>query len=168
MASPARGYTWPPFEAGNEAAVKHGVWAADRSERVATEVAEIAASVATQFPWTAPYVDERLAYARAMVDERDIRAYLDDIGMLDDNHQERPAVRTLDRFSRIAARHRDALGLTPMAHARMLALVSEVVRRHPERAAEALDTGLQALLAQGRAALEATAGPPRTGREEGA
>ena len=91
-----------------------------------------------------------------MLDEQSIRDYLDDVGMLDENHEERPAVRTLARFATIAASRRKDLGLNPMAHARLLALVAEVVRAHPDRAG-ALDEGLQALLAQGRAALEAGA-----------
>jgi hypothetical protein len=35
---PARGYSWPPFEPGNQLSRKHGVWAAD----VDQEAAEVA------------------------------------------------------------------------------------------------------------------------------
>ena len=156
MGRAARGYSWPPFERGNEAAVRHGVWRAERAEVVAADVAELAEETAVTFPWTRPYIDERLAYARAIVDERDVRAYLDEVGVLDEDHQERPAVRTLERFSRIAASRRRDLGLSPMAHARILALVAEVVARHPDRLGP-LDSALDTLLAEGRAALDRTA-----------
>jgi hypothetical protein len=132
--------------------VTHGLFLARRSEVVATEVEQLAEEVAVTFPWTAAYVDERRAYARALIDERDAREYLDQVGIFAEDGTERPAVRTAERFSGRAARCRTALGLSPMAHARLLALLSEVVRAHPERT-DALDGSLDALLAEGRAAL---------------
>ncbi|MGD0748147.1 MAG: hypothetical protein ABSB68_10090 [Acidimicrobiales bacterium] len=158
MGEPARGYKWADATPGNTIALKHGVWSARRAEQVAHEVEVLAAETALTFPWTAPYDDERRAYARALLDERDIRSYLDQVGMLDEDHQERPAVRTLARFSAIAASRRAALGLSPMAHARLLALVAEVVAKHPERAGDLLSGSLDSLVAQGRAALEAGSG----------
>ena len=152
MSNPARGYTWPPFERGNQAAVTHGVFAANRSEMVQAEVEAIAEQVADRFPWTSGYEDERRAYARALCDEQTVRDYLDQVGPLDQHQHERPAVRTLERFSARAARCRAALGLSPMAHARLLALVAEVVRLHPDRSGP-LDGSLDGLLAEGRAAL---------------
>jgi hypothetical protein len=163
MGEPARGYSWKDATPGNAIAVKHNVWSRRRAEQVADEVAEIAEQTARRFPWTAAYADERHAYARALVDEQSIRDYLDEVGMLDEKHRERPAVRTLARFSGIAATRRAALGLSPMAHARLLALVSEVVAKYPERSGDLLSGGLDALLAQGRAALEAGAAPPEPG-----
>ncbi len=153
VVSEARGYAWPPFERGNRAAVKHGVFAADRSETIAKEVETVAERVAADYPWTGAYGDERRAYARALADERAVRAYLDEVGHLDENHQERPAVRVLERFSARAARCRSALGLSPTAHARLLVMVAEVVRLHPGRTGP-LEDSLDSLLAEGRAALE--------------
>jgi hypothetical protein len=138
----------PPFAAGNAEAVTHGVFRANRAEQIAAEVEAIAEEIATTFPWTSAYRDERVAYARTLVDERTVRAYLDDVGVLDEHHQERPAVRTLARFSASAARSRSALGLSPMAHARLLSLVADVVRLHGDRAGP-LDTSLDAVLAEG-------------------
>ena len=97
MSNPARGYTWPPFERGNQAAVTHGVFAANRSEMVQAEVEAIAEQVADRFPWTSGYEDERRAYARALCDEQTVRDYLDQVGPLDQHQHERPAVRTLER-----------------------------------------------------------------------
>lgn len=148
----ARRYKWADATPGNQLARRHGLYSADRSEQVAAEVEAMAEQVAERFPWTAAYADERRAYARALVDEREIHDYLDQVGPLDKNHHERPAVRTAEKFSARAARCRAALGLSPMAHARLLALVAEVVRQHPERT-DQLDRSLDALLAEGRAAL---------------
>jgi hypothetical protein len=153
MTSPARRYSWPPFEEGNTAAMTHGIYRAGRAEAVAARVELIAEQVATQYGWTRPYGDERRHYARAVCDEEDMRAYLDEVGYLDEQGHERSAVRTLERFAARAARARQALGLNPMAHARLLSLVSEVVRRHPDRTTP-VSEGLASLLAEGRAALE--------------
>jgi len=157
VGEPARGYSWPQATKGNRLAEKHGVWSSDRSELVAAEVEQLADVLAEQFTWTAPYEAERKAYARAVLDEELIRSYLDQVGMLDQQGHERPAVRTLERFAGRAARCRHALGLNPMAAAKLLSLLSDVVRVHPDRAA---DTGLDALLAQGREALDRGTGGP--------
>ena len=159
MGLPARGYTrtHPPYEPGNRVAQRHGVWSTRRAQDVAEQVDELAEQVAEEYPWTRAYPDERRAYARALVDERDIQRYIDQVGgPLDEDGNERPAVRTLHRFSTIAASRRAALGLSPVAHARLLVLVAEVVRLHPERGG-ALEGSLDQLLAEGRAALDAGA-----------
>ena len=151
MSGPARGYTWPPFQPGNQVTRTHGVTTATRAEEVAAEVAEMAEAVSLTFPWTRPYFDERRAYVRALIDERDVVAYLDKVGTLDENGNERSAVRTAERFARRAACCRTALGLTPMAHARLLALLSAVVHGHPE--IDGHDDALDSLMREGRAAL---------------
>jgi hypothetical protein len=166
VSTPARGYTWPPFTEGNEAGRRHGLYSARRAELVAAEVDDLAERVADQYPWTAGYGDERRAYARAFLDERDIRAYLDEHGFLDDDGAERPAVRALERFAARAARCRQVLGLSPMAHAKMLATVSTIVRRHPERTGAPLSDSLDALLSEGRRALERGAQRNQAGEQE--
>ncbi len=70
--------------------------AAGRAEAVAAEWPRWP-RVAVAFPDGA-LRDERRAYARAAVNEA-TQAYLDDVGLLDETTQERPAVRTLDRFA---------------------------------------------------------------------
>jgi len=158
----------PDFETGNVASLSHGLFRARRAEAVAAEVEEIAEHVALRYPWTAAYVDERRSYARAVLDERDVRRYLDEVGVLDDRGRERSAVRTLDRFVGHARHCRAALGLTPASHAHLLRMVAEVVRLHPDRTAP-LDASLDALLAEGRAALERGAerrDGPQGGTEE--
>ena len=56
MRTPARGYSRPPFQLGQQAALKHGTRVADRAEQVADQVEAIAAQVADQHPHTAPYL----------------------------------------------------------------------------------------------------------------
>ena len=41
MSEQAKGYSWPPFEVGNRAAVTHGVWAADAADEARVVVAEL-------------------------------------------------------------------------------------------------------------------------------
>ena len=135
------------------AAIRHGVFSGSRAERVAAEVEALAEQVAVRYPWTRPYDDERRSYARALLDEQSIRDYLDEVGHLDARKRERPAVRTLDRFHNHAESCRDRLGLNSASHARLLVMVSEVVKRHPDGAGP-LESSLGPLLAEGRAALE--------------
>jgi hypothetical protein len=152
MSEPARSWRSEALE-HNTRSVRHGVWSARRADAITAQVEELAEMLATQFHWTAPYQAERLAYARAVLDEEAIRAYLDRVGMLDERGNERPAVRTLERFAGRAAKCRHALGLSPMAAAKLLSLLSDVVRAHPDRLPEHLDGGLDALVQLGRDAL---------------
>lgn len=150
---PARNYSWPPFSTGHTITLKHGAYRAERAEQIAKEVEQLAEHVAQTYPWTAAFPDERRVYARALIDEADIRTYLDAVGKLDEKGRERPAVRTLDRFWAHAERCRAALGIHPTSAARLLADLDKVVRRHPDRAG-ALGDSLNLLLAEGRAALQ--------------
>ena len=152
------GDTRPPVVVGNQLARKHGAWSARRSVEVAEQVETIADDVAAHYPWTRSYQDERLSYARAVVDEQSIRDYLDTVGLLDQDHVERGAVRTLHRFAARADRLRSTLGINPASHARILEMLSEVLRRHPE--ASGSDGSLDALLVEGRAALQRGAERP--------
>ena len=91
-----------PERAAFTIALEYGTYPTDRAEIVREQVDALSEECARAFPWTRPYLDERRNYARAMVDTEDIRAYLDKVGMLDDKHHQRPAVRTLEMF---VARH---------------------------------------------------------------
>ncbi len=61
-------------------------------------------------------------------------------------------MRTLARFAARADWCRNVLGINPASHARILEMLSRVVCRHPEHS-DQVDASLDALLAQGRAAL---------------
>ncbi|HTU38627.1 MAG TPA: hypothetical protein VMF35_11575 [Acidimicrobiales bacterium] len=154
MGGPARGYRWEAFGEGNTAARTHGLYQAGRAEQIRARVEELAAAVADSHPWTAGFEAERLAFARACVDEADLRAYLDTVGPLDEHGEERSAVRTLEKFSARAARCRAALGLSPASAAVILRNMAEVVRKHPCGSSGALAQPLAALMIEGRRALE--------------
>jgi hypothetical protein len=154
------------FEPGNQHAVVHGLFSARRAEVVAARVDEIAEQVAITYAWTAPYPDERASYARALVDEADAWAFVDSVGVFDDDGRERPAVRTAEKFAARASRARARLGLNPMAAARLMSLISGIVRSHPDRAGAPMTDALDALLAEGRAALERGAQRHQAGEGE--
>lgn len=71
---PARGYSWPPFEPGNLAGVRHGV----RSERiVAAAQQSVADALLEECPWMADVDRGALErYARAEARARLLDAYI--------------------------------------------------------------------------------------------
>lgn len=122
---PARGYKWPPFEAGNTASLQHGA----HSPRVVQPVADaLAAQVTTVAPWVAaePFAATVAAWSWAEAQTAILRAHIDAVGILDDEGEPRGAVSWLDRCERRAERLRAELGLTPMALAKLLAALGSI------------------------------------------
>jgi hypothetical protein len=122
---PARGYSWPPFQPGNLAALKHGA----RSPRILAPIADqLAASLAQVAPWTSAVSFQGTvaswswAEAQAVV----LRAYLDEHGLVDDDGQPHPAAGMLERVEARLAGLRGQLGLTPLALGKLLATLSQV------------------------------------------
>lgn len=143
MGEPARGYSWPPFEAGNTAALKHGA----RSPRMVRPVAERLMVEAVEVaPWVArpAFGPELEAWAWHEARARLLRAWLDEHGLLDDDDAPRGALGELQRAENAAAKARDRLGLNPLAWARLRAAVEQSGRRED----------LEDLDAEGRAILE--------------
>ncbi len=145
---PARGYTWPPFEDGNTAALTHGAWSPRTVQPIADEVFAHFVAVA---PWvTSPAFEgtvRSLAWAEAQA--RLLRADIDAHGIYDDEGEERAAVRTLDRIEGRLAKLRDQLGLTPAALGKLLATAATVAAATGDAAS------VEALQAEGRALLDA-------------
>ena len=96
----------------------------------------------------APYGAERKAYARAILDERDIRAYLDAVGMLDERAPGAPGGAHPGAVRRVAASRRRELGLSPMSHARLLPSSPRWSGAHPDLTGGGRG-GLDALLVEG-------------------
>jgi hypothetical protein len=122
---PARGYSWPPFQPGNLAALRHGA----RSPRILAPIADqLAVGLAQVAPWTSAssfqgtVASWSWAEAQAVV----LRAYLDDCGLVDDDSQPRPAAGMLERVEIRLAGLRGQLGLTPLALGKLLATFSQV------------------------------------------
>jgi hypothetical protein len=83
-------------------------------------------------------------------------AYLDEVGLLDEDGQPRPAANRVDRLEARASTLRSELGLTPLALAKLLANPAAFASAGGD------DVGLEALRAEGRAivaAREAALGP---------
>lgn len=142
---PARGYSWPPFGAANDAAVTHGAYSERKVHPIA---AELAAGVVVLFPDVA---DQRHAFAvRAWARAEARVALLEDwlVGrdLVDGDGEPLGAVTLLLRAEKVAADLRARLGLDPKSHA-------ELARSRAEahRSIEDLD----AVRAAGRQAIEA-------------
>jgi hypothetical protein len=120
VSTDARRYSWAPFEKDNIAAETHGAWSSRKVQPVADEIARSLASVA---PWAAlPSFSATVrAWSWSEAQAQLLRKYVDEHGMLDDDHQPRPAVGLLDRVEIRAARLRGELGLTPSSWAKLVA-----------------------------------------------
>jgi hypothetical protein len=121
---PKRGYSWAPFQPGHELSTKHGAWSPRKVDPLAAEIAAEARQVA---PWLTA-VDEPALKAWATCEARIHlvetwllgRATADNAGgMLDDDGEVRGATNLLVKLETAAAGHRDRLGFTPLARARL-------------------------------------------------
>jgi hypothetical protein len=122
---PRRGWSWPPFEPGNLAALKHGA----RSPRILAPIADqLAGGLAGLAPWTsaASFQGTVASWSWAEAQAVVLRAYLDEHGLVDDDGQPRPAAAMLERVEGRLAGLRAQLGLTPLALGRLLATLSQV------------------------------------------
>lgn len=149
---PARGYSWPPFEAGNTVALRHGAW----SPRSVAPIADkLAAQLERVAPWAtaAAFHGATASWAWAEAQAVLLRAYVDEHGHLDDDGHPRPAVGLLERVEAKLVKLRDALGLTPASLGRLMASAATVANSTGDQGA------LDALRAEGRRLLAATAEP---------
>ncbi|MFP5450376.1 MAG: hypothetical protein ACLGG9_01360 [Thermoleophilia bacterium] len=122
---PARGYSWPPFEPGNTAAVKHGAFSryvGQEAEALADDLMQAAAHL----------VDlDTLAVsdlALATVKVRRLAIWLEANGDLDDDGKPRAALAELRRWMKTAEGARARLGLDPTSRA-ALAVDETLARR---------------------------------------
>ena len=148
--TPARGYTWPPFEPGNEAALKHGA----RSERRWRPIADrLAAELLAERPWLEQHRRSVDAWARVEAQATLISNWLDEVGLLDDEGNPRPASDRLDRLESRAQSLRSDLAETPASMARLLSqLTTTAAQTGAVDALEALKSEGRALVARFEAA----------------
>lgn len=111
----------PPWAPGNTASLKHGA----TSKRMVAPLAEAAASeLIASAPWcAAPAFSSTVrrwawAFARAEL----LRHYIDEQGILNEDHEPQPALAELARAEATEAKAAAELGLSPGAFARLLAL----------------------------------------------
>ena len=131
---PARRYSWPPFEAGNVAALRHGA----RSPRRLGELASaLAAELTSAAPWTSRPAFHRAvtAWATSEAACELYRVHFDRVGLFDEAGELQAGLDRWDRAEGRASRLRDRLGLDPIAYARLVRLVSDEPAAAEEREA---------------------------------
>lgn len=121
-----RGYSWPPFEEGNRAAVKHGAWSPSvtepRAGDLVDQIVEMATAEGSSTPWLAEpsYRLSLLALARTEVRIERISAWLIERGSeLKGDGDTVGASNTLSKLEARAESLRSKLGLDPTSRARL-------------------------------------------------
>lgn len=150
MNAPARQYTWPPFAPENEAALRHGAYSPRRVQPLADQLSDQLGGMA---PWVnAPaFTGTVHSWSWAESEAALLRAFLDEVGLLDGEGEPRPAAKRLERVEARLHRLRDSLGLSPSALGSLLGKAASI-------ATATGDTGaLDELKAEGRRILDARA-----------
>jgi hypothetical protein len=123
---PARGYSWPPFERGNQAALQHGAYSERRIKPIAETLQHEIVAVA---PWLnqpafAPAV---AAWARAEAAVQLLVTELDKHGgLLEGDGTPRKGTNYLERLEARARKLRTDLGLTPQSWAGLLSTLEGI------------------------------------------
>jgi hypothetical protein len=153
---PARGYSWPPFENGNRAAVKHGVYLENFSDDERAEIEAIADSLRAAAPLYSPAFEPTIRMTAARIWRwRRAYAYLSERG----EDASRALLRDLNVLERSLQRDLADLGVNPRAAAELgvnlARLAAASGEDEPDFDWNALDPGerrtLSALLAKGSA-----------------
>ena len=109
---------YEPFQPGNTVRLTHGAYheatIAPLARRLVTAAVEASPYLAAD-----EYAAVLQAWGRAEAQVRLLDTYLAEHGPLDGKGKPRPAVDLLLRYEALAARHRDALGLSPLARAKL-------------------------------------------------
>lgn len=116
--SPARGYTWEPFVAGNTAAVAHSAY----SER---SISPLAAAIANKTASELPYLNDPsyreaiLAWARVSARVELLERFVDEHGQLDETGAVRGAANLLVKLQTTQSNLSARLGLDPLSRAKL-------------------------------------------------
>lgn len=123
---PARGYSWPPFEDGNTASLRHGAFSERTWQPVAAQLLQGAIEA---YPDLGRFPELLVAWSDAEARAELLRQHLDEVGMFDeDGAPRRGPLAWLERFSAAAAKLREQLGLTPRSEAELARLRAEATR----------------------------------------
>lgn len=127
-----RGYSWPPFEAGNTAALTHGAHSPRLVEPLALEILEATVAAAeapgssTDFLSDPSYRPALVSWARTEARVQLLAEWLmakadtsNAGGLLDSDGEVRSATELLIKLERAASNHRSRLGLDPLSRARL-------------------------------------------------
>ena len=122
----ARRYSWEPFTPGHTKSLKHGAWSPRRVDPLATElldavIADASAPGSSIVYLTEPaYRPALVAWARVEARVQLVSTWLaDHEGDIDDEGNVRPAADLLTKLDAQALKHRERLGLDPLARARL-------------------------------------------------
>lgn len=151
-AGPKRGYSWPPFEIGNAAALRHGAHSQRRTQPIAEQLA--GHLVTTTAPWCASPAFAGAVSSWAWAEARLVllREYLNEVGDLDEDKRVRPAVELVERTENRLVRLRVALGLEPASLTKLMESAASLATATGD--AESLD----AVRAEGRRILASRSG----------
>lgn len=150
---PVRGYSWAPFEPGNEVSVRHGVWSKRKVDPVAEE---LSSGLLVDRPDLAGHPETVFAWARAEARCLLLADHFAD-GLFDGEGAERPGLRLIQQFERLASDLRTRLGLDPRSEA-------ELARERGAATLTAVD--LEAVRARGRASMLEAQGRTATGGDD--
>ncbi|MEY2451475.1 MAG: hypothetical protein QOD92_1049 [Acidimicrobiaceae bacterium] len=147
MGEPARGYVWPPFVVGNDAAERHG---AKSDRKLQPIVDDLLAWATGNLPWAsgpsfAPSVDAwAWAEARCVL----YRRWFNEKGHHDADEQPLAGLERWDRVETRAEKLREQLGIGPLALGKLLGTIGSID-------GPAAQSGLDALKAAGAALVQA-------------
>jgi hypothetical protein len=162
----ARGYSWAPFERGNQVALRHGAHGARVYEPLA---AELVAALLEARPDLESYPEAVGAWGRAEARCALLSEWVAERGLVGPDGEPVPGLRWLVTFERQAAEFRATLGLDPAAEARLAKERADATRgvvdleRLRERGREARQVAVNAR----RGALEARGRQQRAAEESG-
>jgi hypothetical protein len=137
---PARGYSWPPFAPQNTQSMRHGIWSKRKVDPLAED---LVAGVLSDRDDLGNYPEVLMAWARAEARCLLLDAWFAERGLFDDEGKERPGLRFIHQFERLASELRAQLGLTPGSEA-------DLARSRADAIKGELD--LEGLAARGREA----------------
>jgi hypothetical protein len=150
----ARGYSWPPFEPGNRASLKHGLFALIEDEE---EIVQIAAVVRSSLPLYAPHFEIGVELLAGRL-WRLRRAYRY-VSATPEGERSRAFEEALNALENVVSRTIARLGLDPLAAAELGVSVQRLAAGSQEGAPfdwAALDVGerreLERLIQKGRRA----------------
>lgn len=113
---PAHKYSWPPFEADNTKAVKHGAY----SKRIIDPMAaKIGNELVESYPHLRDFLEATLEYARVDAQVERLQMWVNEHGELDDEGEPTSANILLLRTRTHLLNLADRLGLTPLARAKL-------------------------------------------------
>lgn len=125
--TPTRGYSWEPFQPGHTLTLKHGAYSERLVEPRAREIAQGLADSGELPSYLAEprYRGAVMDLARCLAQRERLGAYLEATASegvpaeLAENGEVRSAAALLAKVERALERHRDRLGLSPLAAARL-------------------------------------------------